>query len=884
MKIKSKGTRIMGGGISALLIAIAVMVGLMLGNTSSLAASAETAMQSVDLSSQAYEFTDNSGYGFGSTSKVKSYSNGATALGTLSVKGEKLTVSTYGGVQAIGLDSGTALTFSYKQTVNTKNYNGYDRKLSSDSATSICGYNTGTIGSGGIIVLKSKSAGGPWTDTGAKMVGINGKTFTFIPSGDDLATGTYYRFLSVAEIYYTTSNTYRTWYTLWIGTKTEYTDHFTNLGQESIVYVCSNSAAISFTSKETQNYEINKEDLTKEQLSLVKKGVTLSDGAASFSPIIIDGLGNSCYKIVYSHNGGSYSSVSGKTTLTKLGRYTIKVTTPLGKEKVTTLFIMDKGDDLGASSYFREGIIDGTKRIYDVTKGVPVYMLGKKYKIDPVSNVPGLWGSLYYYKDDAALKANNYVEVKTFKGQTQRFDGTFDKQGYYIFNLYSNDPVISSGEIVNYSYRLYVKNQPNYVPSVNKGLITATSRNSLFKRKIYATVLKTASGGSFVYAFPHTEAYYEEALALAEQIELLSVEEYSSYYYYKSLDPNVNTKQKYTSKVKLFEAIGVYAEKNVCTLYLENNTDYLTRAADEEHLKDLTKLTIRNDTLVVVSDEVKKALQSDETYLNGFSFAQIADYESESVTLSDENNKRITIPYNKRVDNFLFTTQKYKITERCWNGSVTYDAIYYNKNDNKAEITMTVSGLTNKITFENEIGVLTGSNIKISSAEDKYDSQSILMITDTNGKTTTMLLSEAKNYSFPNKDMDYTISVAPRLGTEKTFKLSIKYKEEQQSAQLSTSGNSIESDNYFSENKFQESDIFNDTKGCQSSNLGTSAQDAADFANNVDNSSNSSTKDISDEPVGGLSSGATAGIVIGCIFGLVIITTVIMVLIRRKFY
>lgn len=387
-----------------------------------------------------------------------------------------------------------------------------------------------------------------------------------------------------------------------------------------------------------------------------------------------------------------------------------------------------------------------------------------------------------------------------------------------------------------------------------------------------------------MYAFPHTDAYYEEALALAEQIELLSVEEYSSYYYYKSLDSNVNTKQKYTSKVKLFEAIGVYAEKNVCTLYLENNTDYLTRAADEEHLKDLTKLTIKNDTLVVVSDEVKKALQTDETYLNGFSFAQVADYESESVTLSDENNKRITIPYNKRVDSFLSTTQKYKITERCWNGSVTYDAIYYNKNDNKAEITMVVSGLTNKITFENDIEAITGSNIKILSAEDKYDSQSILMITDTNGKTTTMLLSEAKNYSFPNKDMDYTISVAPRLGSEKTFKLSIKYKEEQQSPQLNLSGNSVVSDKFFSENKSQESDIFNDTKGCQSTNLGTSAQDAADFANNVGNRSNISMQNTSDESVSGLSSGAIAGIVIGGILGLVIIITVIVVLIRRKFY
>ena len=170
------------------------------------AASADSSVateMSVELKSKIYEFADdnsNKAYGFADTKQVTVYSNGMLSLGKLAAVGESLTVGTYGGVQAVGVDSGISLSFSYSQNVDTKDFSGKEWKLSSDSSKTIAGYSVGTIGNGAVLVLKSRD-GVQWSEIGAKMVGINNTTFTFIPDGDDVSEGTYFKFLSVAEIF-----------------------------------------------------------------------------------------------------------------------------------------------------------------------------------------------------------------------------------------------------------------------------------------------------------------------------------------------------------------------------------------------------------------------------------------------------------------------------------------------------------------------------------------------------------------------------------------------------------------------------------------------------------------------------------------------------------
>ena len=67
------------------------------------------------------------------------------------------------------------------------------------------------------------------------------------------------------------------------------------------------------------------------------------------------------------------------------------------------------------------------------------------------------------------------------------------------------------------------------------------------------------------------------------------------------------------------------------TLYLEANAEYLTQAAEQETLADLSAQSIERDVCVVTDESVKKALQAEEVYLNGFTFLQAADYETDTV-------------------------------------------------------------------------------------------------------------------------------------------------------------------------------------------------------------------------------------------------------------
>lgn len=775
MELKRK-SKVLWLCISLLIVTIVAIIIVMVLPVHAFAASAETQYDTAEIGARLYEFADDNGsnsYNFSSTRQVSNFSNGSSSLGVLTVKGESITKTTYNGVDAIGVNAGTAITFTYKQTVSNVNYGGHDWKLSSDAATTIGGQSVGTIGNGGIVVLQSYD-GKTWKASGAKMVGINGQSFVFTPQGSDVKNGSYYRFLSGAEMYYTYVSGQHTEWVFWPFKKktvTDYANYYTNLGQESTVYVCANNpSGVSFKSQAISDFKIEKDDLTQEEIALIKKGTTLSDGGVSFSYIEIDNAGNNCYKISLQYNNGPMENVGANKKLSSPGKYEIKVRTPLGKERTTTLYIVNPGEDRAYSSYFGNGIIDDQQRIYDTTKAVPVYMIGKKFAITPQSEyLPGIYGKIYYYKDDSALKANAYEIMHEFSGLTMDYSSAFNKQGYYIFDLYSSNPEVLSGEIIRYSFRLYIKDFKEYAPTVNKDLLTSTSRNNLFVRKVYAVTLKTAGGGSFIYCFPHTNEYYDLAYSIAENIELLSVETYPNYYYYKSRGSN--TKVQYTSKSKLFNAISDFATENISTLYLESNTEYLTYAADEKSLKDLTKQSITKDTCVVTDVNVKRALQAEEIYVNDFVFQQIANYESDVVMAIDENGQQFHVHYNVSLNSIMSTTQRMQFTEENWNGRITYEGIYYAPGDNKGTLNLSISGNNEVISLESARG-LSGSDVSIESGGDPYDSQSLLVITNEREERTVMLLSEAVGYAFPDTDMTYKISIVNRFGTEYSFALS----------------------------------------------------------------------------------------------------------------
>lgn len=876
MKIKSYAKKSVCISLLALLAILAVTVGLMLTNALVSTAAAETQTDTITLSANLYEFADdnsNNSYGFSSIRQVSKYSNGTMSLGSLYVQGTSLTESTYNGVQAIGVNTGTSLTFTYKQNVSSQSYNGHTWHLSSEGATTIAGYSVGTIGNGAIIVLQSTD-GKTWSNTGAKMVGINGKTFKFYPNGYDVQNGTYYKFLSVAETYYSyVSGSHkeypngwcRFWgcHGYWVD---DYANAYKNLGQETTVFVCANNpSAVSFTSKATADFKIKNDSLTDEEISFLEKGTTLVDQSVSFSSITVDNLKNGCFEITYSYNDGDVTKLtSEKKTFNAPGKYCFKVRTPLGKEKETTIYLISPQEDLAYSQYFGKGLVDSSKHIYDTTKAVPVYMVGKEFTVSPQSEyLPGLYGKVYYYKDDAALKANSYSIEYEWSGLTSSYTASFQKEGYYIFDLFSSNPSIASGEIVNYSFRLYIKDDAQYAPTVNYDLLTSTSRNVSFVRKAYAVTLKTAGGGSFVYCFPHTPEYYDLAYEVAENIELLSVENHNGYYYYKS--ENSNTKIPYTTKTKLFEAISTFAKRNVCTLYLEADTEYLTQSADDAVLKDLTRQSINKDTCVVMNEAIKKALQATEIYANGYKFTQVADYESDVVMALDEKGNQYRIPYGRTLGDLFTTTQELTITEENWHGRKTYKVIYYAENENKGEITLNISGQDTIINSGNAATVsLVGDTVNIKNGGDPYDSQSMIIISDASGHREVMLLSEAAGYVFANADMQYEIRIVNRFGVAYSFNLTVQQCEEK---------NTTANDNkYFTDTTNQGNHyILNSFGNIENAGL-----------ENVAQPTNTITNPNVEEISKGLSVGAIVGISIGGVVGLSLVVGILLVVVRRK--
>lgn len=781
-------------------VIVAVCLGTILGGVAfhQNTAAAESEQQSVALPYSVYDFNDNTGYNYALGDKRTTLSNGYTTLGKLSVQGKALTKSTYTGVTAIGLDEGTSLTFTYKQSVKIAGYNGHTWHLGGDSATSISGYNTGTIGNGAILVLSSNDKS-KWSYV-TSMVGINDKTFTFTPSASDVKQGKYYRFLSAAEIYYTYQyeNGYHyeypsAWCRFWGYWGKKVIDYATasvyrNLGQETTVYVCMNTADVAFTSATTEAYTVTDEDLTSEQIEFLQKGATLVDGSTSCSYISVNNFGCKCYSMTYRYNDEEEKAVSSGSKFTAPGRYSFTIRTPLGKTKKTTLYLLGMSEDNGYSAYFADGFVDASGRMYDDTIGVPTYALGKRVSISPKdAYLPGLYGRLVHYADYQAIAKDEHTIVTEFEGLVEPYSTTLDEEGIYVLDCYSSNPNVSSGDLVHYTFCLLIRDPSEYAPSVNYNLLTSAARNVLFSRKVLAVSLKTGGGGAFVYCFPFSDAYYDLAYSVAESIEMLSVEEYEdgAYYYYKHTGSN--TKQRYTTKHQLFNAISSFAKQNVCALYLESDVEYLAQPADADTLRDLASQSIRHDVCVVTDETIKKAIQADELYVNDFAFTQVGEFESNVVMALDEALCVHHIPYGVVLDTLFDATQRLRITETNLLGSRVYDVIYYRPDDNMAQIVMTADGVETVLDFDNG---LEANSVSIASAGDAYDSQSIIAIETEDGTREVMLLSECEGYGFA-PDQTYVIKVTNRFGNTKS---TIVVVNREQADALATQGTDDETD------------------------------------------------------------------------------------------
>ena len=768
------------------------------------AAESDTTLQSQTFEIENYtihNMTDNSGYYVSNSNKVSTFCSGHTRLGVLKISGD-IAKKTYNGYEAYAVYGGS-VTFEYKQTCSNKSHGDHHWKLSDDTYTSISGINTGTISDGGFLVMKSTDDGATWTKA-ATSVDINGETITFTPDGKDIQAGVMYKFITVCEACYE--------YTYQSGTETKYpsywdapwavhvfggpaavgvwvlansweepvysTDnHCENLAQQSIVYLASDSAEVGFYSTAVDNYDISSafDDVSAETLEVLKKGTTLTNNSVSFDQIRVDKLGNTSFDVQCSFNGSEHLHVNDGQIFTSPGHYHFSITTKFLTRREVDLWILNPGDDMAYSQYFGDSFVSQSKRVYDKSSQIPVYMIGSTLNVAPVANVPGLCGHIYRYADANAVEADEYEIVHTYNSQTQAETIVLDTTGIYCADLYAGDPN-ACGEIIHYGFYLVVVDNPDYKPTVNLAMLTSADRHIMLKTSGYAVNFATAGGGAYIFMFDATTEGYGAALAFSEQIENRFIEEYESggnkYYYYKAHGTS-GLKERFDSKVELYAAVAKYAKENVNLTYTNNTEAYATMTLDEA-IKNIENTSIRNDIKVCIDSETRNSLVADDIILNGYMFYQAATYETASVTATAEDGTVYTIPYNAAVETILPGTGKYLITESNWNGTSSYTVNYIAENEVTGSIIYKAYRdyveLFGEITSTSD-AIVEANSITLISADDKYDSQTIVTISKV-GSRWNMLLSEVDNFTISEPGI-YTITLTNRCGytTTTTVKL-----------------------------------------------------------------------------------------------------------------
>lgn len=776
--------------IRSLSTLLVVMLALIIGTLFAVPALAsdeyipeDTAVR-IEMTPIKYEFDDNSGYKFNFNDVVTGYCNGINQMGTLEVEGSGIVKTSYNGVDAIAIKGGSTPVIKYTQNVSSTNYDGHEWTLSNDTFTSVEGVGTHTVGNGAIVIFKSSDNINYEYVT--NMVNINGQEITYQISANDLANGCYFKILTVAEVYYSYISGYHTaypngWKKFWgYGgySVADYSNYYRNIGSAYTFFVGDDSCTVAYNSSSSDAINFNEnEALSEAEVEYLRSATSLTDGAVSFSDIKVDFCGISSNKVTLSYNGEEEIPVKDGDVYSESGAYKFKVESIFGTVSERTIYIMDMGYDLGFSKFFNSGLCDESVRMFDDRFAVPCYMTGMCINISDASFTPGIYGTIIHTKDG---KTTNTVD--TLNGVSEGYSKVLTDEGLYVAEFYSSDPAVKNGDIALYRFAFAISENRDYAPTANYNLITSTSRNILFGTKMLAVALKTAGGGSYLYCFPSTEEYQSQAHEFAEKIEMLSVESYvdddgSEYWFYKSKN-NPNVKVRYegnAGKRVMFEVIAANANENVNVIYVDPDSSYaITPASDIEALKRLTESSITNDVKVVIDENVRYAMLAEEIYLNGFTFQQIASYESAAVVAVDlETGEPYYIGYGVDLAEIFIKTTKVRIKENNWNGSKTYDTVWYAPGDNQGTMTLTVDGESCLVTKVNEDHTYTGNKISLDYAIDNYDSNAIVSIKNPKtGETRIILAAEVENITIP--DGYWEISIINRFAVGYSIFVTVK--------------------------------------------------------------------------------------------------------------
>lgn len=480
-------------------------------------------------------------------------------------------------------------------------------------------------------------------------------------------------------------------------------------------------------------------------LTTLEKGETLKDYASTTVGFIIDKLGTN-YEVKV--NG---RTVNDHTAITENGYYTIQVTTPLSKTRLTHAYVFRDDQTKGASTYFADVPVSGYRVFRE--GDLPTYDQRTKIQILRTNDqTPPLTGTI--------------TNVDT--GKEMIFDGssrspqTIDlTEGTYHADLYSG--YTESGSVYHYELNFNIIAEDSR-PFVNYRNLMTADRLSDLSSRYYQVAYQTTRGGYIFVCFSDQQ----RAFKYAYEIEKRFVEDGR----YKSLD-NPNVKIKYSTDnqglIDLTQAINHYADQNVEIAFFNPIDAFTYRTLDDpEQLSNLEALSLPESVKVIPSQDEKELMYQRQPFLNDFTFIHVADYDVISVeAFCRSNNTTYPLQFDIPVEEQLTVSSEYYITEtNIYGDTNTYTAFF--AADNQTRVTWKItkgSGTEMTETTCESTQELSADAVEIIGAENSVDNYAIVTITPSNGYSypVTCLVSDLQGLVL-NKKGDYNFSYVDRIG------------------------------------------------------------------------------------------------------------------------
>ena len=695
-----------------------------------------------------YELSDNNNYNFEGQTKIESFAYGKSSLGIFSISGNIEDTSVYRNRIAYGVSSNLSFSYSYDGSLHgnaAENWN-----ISSDTATSVDGYNlTGSVGQG--VVLIQTSTNGSVYETAVNPVtdffkDKSGKNSFYTTAGADAAQGKFYRVIIAYETCRKTGTS-----GIWPFKKDVF--EYKNNVEVYEFYVCRNDALISI-----HNLSVDVDSLQSDGYTLdtLKDGETLVDGSTTTKGFSIDKLGTS-YLVSVAKNDESAQYVEDGASFTDNGKYTITTITKLGKTNTQKVYIFNGGDDKGFATYFDDYIIHGN-RVYR-NKQYPIYAKDSVAFLKATSeDVPSITG---------LLENTTTGEHFSFDANTRDEQSVLLTAGEYRGTFYSGNSDLSAGSYYRYNFRFEILDEGSS-PYVNYNNLIHTQNLEDLSSKHYEVAYPMTHGGYVFVCFSLDS--YQEAFNYAYEIEGRFIEKAEDNGLYYKSEKNPNKKEKYYDPIELTRVRNIYAKQNVDYNYFNATDKYTYRTLD--NIDELEGLNLPQSVKVFASKEEKEKLVNRQPFVNNFTFIKVADFDVMSVqAYCYKNGKTYPIEFGKSVSEQLSVSSKYKIIETNVYGDVKeYDVYFLLENLTKSEWNISYNGVNTTMTlsvYDLEAGEknITADSITVKGISNDFDSDSIVTIKapDVYSFEIKCLLSELKDVELYKKGQ-YEITFIDRLG------------------------------------------------------------------------------------------------------------------------